>query len=57
MTDCIIRPATINDLPAITEIYNQAILNTVATFDTEPKTLEEQHGWFEEHGEKHPILI
>ena len=57
MNDCIIRPATINDLHAITEIYNQAILNTVATFDTEPKTLEEQHGWFEEHGEKHPILI
>ena len=57
MTDCAIRPAKIDDLPAITEIYNQAILNTVATFDTEPKTPEEQHIWFDEHGDRYPILV
>jgi L-amino acid N-acyltransferase YncA len=52
-----IRPARLADLKAITEIYNQAILNTVATFDTTPKTLDEQKVWFEKHGPKYRILI
>jgi len=51
------RDATINDLIAITQIYNEAILTTVATFDTEPKTLDEQKRWFMEHGPKNPIMI
>lgn len=52
-----IRKATINDLKEITKIYNKAIENTVATFDTEQKTLDEQKNWFENHGPKNPILI
>ncbi len=52
-----IRRATINDLDAITEIYNEAILKTIATFDTEIKTRKEQKKWFEDHGSKNPILI
>ena len=52
-----IRAATIDDLTAITEIYNEAILKTVATFDTEPKTLEEQRKWFRNHGAKNPIIV
>ncbi len=52
-----IRKATMNDLAAITKIYNEAILKTVATFDTEPKTVEEQKPWFESHDSKHPILV
>jgi L-amino acid N-acyltransferase YncA len=53
----IIRPAKLADLPAITEIYNEAILKTTATFDTEPKTSEEQKIWFADHGPKYPILV
>jgi phosphinothricin acetyltransferase len=53
----IVRKATLNDLPAITEIYNQAILATTATFDTEPKNLEEQKVWFESHSPKYPVLV
>jgi hypothetical protein len=34
----VIRRAVIGDLDAITEIYNEAIVTTTATFDTEPKT-------------------
>ena len=52
-----IRKAAMEDLAAITEIYNEAILKTVATFDTEPKTVEQQKSWFESHGSKHPILV
>jgi L-amino acid N-acyltransferase YncA len=53
----IIRQALITDLKAITDIYNEAILKTVATFDTEPKSLTEQESWFKEHGATNPILI
>ena len=52
-----IRPAKPEDLDSITAIYNEAIATTVATFDTEPKTVEEQRAWFESHGAKHPILV
>jgi phosphinothricin acetyltransferase len=52
-----IRPATLADIPAILEIYNEAILTTSATFDTEPKTLEERTSWFRSHDERHPVLV
>jgi L-amino acid N-acyltransferase YncA len=52
-----IRPAELKDLPAIVEIYNQAILTTTATFDTSVKTVDDQTPWFEKHGQKHPILV
>jgi phosphinothricin acetyltransferase len=57
MSPPMIRPATADDLPAITEIYNHAILHTTATFDTEPKTDAEQLAWFKAHDERHPILV
>ena len=53
----VVRQAKIEDLDAITHIYNQAILNTVATFDTEPKTKEEQTEWFSNHNSRYPILV
>jgi len=46
-----------NDLDEITEIYNEAILKTVATFDTQPKTREEQKKWLKDHGPKNPIMV
>jgi len=52
-----IRKATSADIKAITDIYNEAILNTVATFDTTPKTLDEQKIWFNKHNAKYPVLV
>ena len=52
-----IRKATLKDLKGITDIYNDAIMKTNATFDTEPKTEEEQKRWFKEHGSKYPIAV
>jgi len=52
-----IRRAKTSDLEAITEIYNEAILTTTATFDTETKTLSERRVWFESHGERYPVLV
>ncbi|WP_282936661.1 GNAT family N-acetyltransferase [Paenibacillus sp. RC67] len=53
----IIRTAAMEDVPSILNIYNEAILNTVATFDTVPRTLEQQEAWFKQHGERNPIIV
>ena len=52
-----IRKATLKDLKQITIIYNEAIANTVATFDTKIKSLQDQKIWFENHGLKNPIIV
>ena len=52
-----IRRAKLSDIGAIAEIYNQAILTTTATFDIDPKTQEDRLKWFEDHDERHPILV
>lgn len=57
-----IRRARREDLPAIVEIYNQAVLRTTATFDTDPKTEESQVPWWNHHGQggpgdRHPIYV
>jgi L-amino acid N-acyltransferase YncA len=48
-----IREAGISDLPGITEIYNEAVLNGVATFDTEIKSIDNRREWLAQHGGKH----
>jgi L-amino acid N-acyltransferase YncA len=57
MNELTVRQAISADLGQITEIYNDAIEKTTATFDTQPKTLEEQEKWFSEHDARHPVLI
>ena len=52
-----VRPATLEDLDHITHIYNDAVLNTTATFDIIPRTKSEQLAWFDKHGERHPVLV
>jgi len=53
----IIRKATPEDLGGITEIYNDAVLKTVGTFDTETKNDAAQQIWFAHHDSRHPILV
>ncbi|MBE6038624.1 MAG: N-acetyltransferase [Anaerofustis stercorihominis] len=54
----IIRTATINDLPAMLEIYNHAIKNTLVTFAIDEMSLEERLPWFEEHNkDNHPLYV
>lgn len=52
-----LRAASEADLPAVTEIYNQAVLRGTGTFDTEPKTLPQQLEWFRRHGPSHPVIV
>lgn len=51
------RRAQMADVPVITEIYNEAIRTTTATFDTTLKTLVEQEAWFRDHGSKNPVMV
>ena len=54
----IIRSATLADLPRILEIYNEAVLNTTASYDYEPRTLEHRIAWFEDHAkEGYPVFV
>jgi L-amino acid N-acyltransferase YncA len=52
-----IRRAHLSDAAAIADIYNEAILTTTATFDTETKTAEERIQWLQSHDDRHPILV
>ncbi len=53
-----IRPALAADLPGILEIYNEAVLNTTASYDDEPRTLEHRLTWYQEHVKNNfPIFV
>jgi phosphinothricin acetyltransferase len=52
-----IRNAQPSDIEAITEIYNEAILTTTATFDIEPKSVSERSQWLMSHGDRHPVIV
>jgi L-amino acid N-acyltransferase YncA len=53
-----IRIAELDDLPAIVEIYNQAVPTHHSTANTTPVTVEGRKAWFYEHEpDKHPIYV
>ncbi len=53
-----IRAATRDDLSAILEIYNEAVLNTTASYDYVPRTLEHRTRWFEDHMKhNYPVFV
>ena len=52
-----IRKSTRDDLKAILDIYNEAVLNTTATFDTTARTFEQQLEWYENHKANHPVFV
>ncbi|MGB6132141.1 MAG: N-acetyltransferase family protein [Acidobacteriaceae bacterium] len=51
MSSLLIRPARREDLPRLTEIYNHYVVHSPATFDLEPKTLEQRAEWFAQFAE------
>jgi L-amino acid N-acyltransferase YncA len=52
-----IRAACESDLEAILDIYNDAVANTTATFDLEPRSLETQAAWLAEHVPPYPAIV
>lgn len=53
----IIRKATEEDLVQLMDIYNEAILHTTATFDTEEKDIKNRQNWFYVHRGKYGLLV
>ena len=54
-----IREGHIDDLPALTEIYNYYIIHTPITFDVQPYEPAGRRGWFDEHAPagRHRLLV
>jgi len=54
-----IRPATLSDLPALTEIYNHYIAHTTITFDLQPFEPDDRRAWFDDHSStgRHRLLV
>jgi phosphinothricin acetyltransferase len=53
----VIRAAGAGDARTIAAIWNHEVLHTLATTDTEPRTLEAQRAWQAAHGPRHPVVV
>ena len=53
----LLRPATPDDAAAITDIYNQAVRTTTASFDTQPKTVQDRLEWLADRTHRHPVIV
>jgi L-amino acid N-acyltransferase len=52
-----IRKAETEDIEFIASVYNHAVLNTTATFDTEAKSLKDRRNWFLDRSSDFPVVI
>jgi L-amino acid N-acyltransferase len=53
----VIRPAEPRDNEAIAAIWNREALETAATTDTEPRSVEAQRAWLAAHEPAHPVIV
>ena len=54
----IIRDATLDDIPSILDIYNDAILNTTAVYTDIPHTLDMRIAWYEDRIKNNfPVIV
>ena len=55
----VVRAAVLDDLPALTDIYNHYIVHTPITFDVAPYTVEQRRPWFDEHAAagRHRLVV
>jgi phosphinothricin acetyltransferase len=53
----IVRPATADDIPRITEIYNHYVESSQATFDIEPVTNEKRMQWLSHYSSSGPHRV
>ena len=52
-----IREATMDELTQLQQIYNDAVMNTTATFDTEVKDRADRIQWFEAHQQSPYVIL
>jgi len=51
LSGLVTRAARLDDLPRLTEIYNHYVLHSPATFDLEPKTVDQRREWLAQFAE------
>jgi len=51
MVNVTIRPASLNDLASMTEIYNHYVVNTHFNLDLQPFIPEQRISWFRDHSD------
>ncbi len=54
---CALRPATLNDLGAINDIYNHFVHQSTCTYQEVPETPEGRQKWFTHHSARHPVIV
>ena len=52
-----VRPAAETDVPAITRIYNQGIVDRVATLETAERDEGERGAWLAARETRHPVVV
>ncbi len=52
-----VRDARADDAAAIATIYNQGIIDRIATLETVERTPEERVAWLAARGPRHPVLV
>ena len=57
LDDLMVRNATAADAAAIATIYNQGIIDRIATLETVERTSEERVAWLAARGPRHPVLV
>jgi phosphinothricin acetyltransferase len=50
----VVRPGRLDDLPALTELYNHYVRTGAVTFDVEPFDVETRRAWFDHYAEAGP---
>ncbi len=55
----LVRPAVLDDLAALTAIYNHYVVHSTITFDLRPFEPAERRGWFDDHAPsgRHRLLV
>ena len=57
MADYAVRSATLEDLSALTDIYNHYVVHTAITFDLQTFTAATRREWFDDHAETGPYRL
>jgi len=52
-----VRLATVDDLEAISDIYNYYVLNSTCTYQLETEALEDRRRWFNVRTSVHPVVV
>ena len=51
------RLVNLDDMPSITEIYNQGIEDRTATLETKLRTVNDMNNWFSGRGERYKVVV